>query len=425
MPDHQTDASAPAPRGRPAPLILVVDPSQHAATATPGSYAAVAASGQALLAGELSRRFGALGAAVVPLRPEPSGATPFHWGRWFARAARAAVADAGGARLDAIGYAGGGALALLSDESLDALLSPVAGEVVANNRFSADAFVVAFGSGGAGATAATATGAEPSAASAGSAPWAGSPASAASVLEAIEALEACPTDNGAPRALEAAGFTVRDLAGTPFSRFDVDTPLDLALLRLATRLGGSRAVDGRVTSFLEMAALPGGRSLEVPRLAELGAVMRDRAAELVVAGRIPAATWQHLESETACRIRAFVEERGMRSARGARPRSLLARWLEEHGPAGLIGELSRLGDGVVLDSRVLMAALSGSSDAAGWPPEEERFASDFGDAGRISTPWLAELTAAAATASVPVVMGGHSLVSDGLRLIVAAAWQGR
>ena len=388
MADRPSRPDAPA---RPAPLVLVVDPSQNAAASVPGSYAAVAATGQALLAGELSQRFGALGAAVVPLRPEPAGAVPFHWGRWFAPAARAALAAAGDAPLDAIGYAGAGALALLPDESLDALLSPVAGEVVANNRFSADAFVVAFGD---------------------------------RAAAAIDALEACPTDNGAPRALEASGFTVRDLASVPYSRFDVDTALDLALLRLATRLGGSRPIDGRVTGFLEMAALPGGRSLEVPRLGELGAVLRDRSAELVVAGRIPAATWQHLESETACRVRAFVEERGMRSARAARPRSLLARWLQEHGPAGLVDELSRLGDAVVLDSRVLMAALSGSSDAAGWPPEEERFASDFVDAGRIGTPWLAELTAAAAAASVPIVMGGHALVSDGLRLIVAAAWQG-
>lgn len=397
MPD-QTDVSAPASppvsRERPAPLVLVVDPSQSASAAVPGSYVAVAATGQALLAGELSQRFGALGAAVIPLRPEVAAeAAPFHWGRWFADAARAALAGFETGRVDAIGYAGAGALALLPDESLDALLAPVAGEVVANNRFSADAFVVAFGAAGPDA--------------------------------ALAALADCPTDNSAPRALEATGFAVRDIATAPFSRFDVDTPLDLALLRLATRLDGSRLLDGRVAGFLEMAALPGGRSLEVPRLAELGAVIRDRSAELVIAGRIPAATWQNLETEAACRIRAFVEERGMRSARAARPRSLLARWVEERGPAGLIEELSRLGDAIVLDSRVLMAALAGSSDAVAWPPEEERFASDFGDAGRIGTPWLAELTAAAASASVPVVMGGHALVSDGLRLIVAAAWQRR
>ncbi|MEO6059192.1 MAG: hypothetical protein ABIQ05_04375, partial [Candidatus Limnocylindria bacterium] len=84
-----------------------------------------------------------------------------------------------------------------------------------------------------------------------------------------------------------------------------------------------------------------------------------------------------------------------------------------------------LGDAVILDSRVLMAALAGSSDAATWPPEEERFASDFGDATPIATPWLAELTEAAAASPVPIVLGGHALVSDGLRILVDAAWLGR
>jgi len=60
-------------------------------------------------------------------------------------------------------------------------------------------------------------------------------------------------------------------------------------------------------------------------------------------------------------------------------------------------------------------------------PEEarERFASDFGDAARIGTGWLRELVEAASAASVPVLLGGHALVSDGLRLLVEAAWLGR
>ncbi len=394
-PADRPDVSARPSRERPAPLVLVVEPSEAAAKAVPGSYAAVAATGQALLAAELSQRLGSLGAAVEPLRPSRAQPDePFHWGSWFAGAARAALAEAEG-RVDAIGYAGAGALALLDDDALDQLLSPLPGEVVANNRFSADAFVVAMGEPG-----------------------------DAAVEAALSALAGCPTDNAAPRALEAAGFAVRDVAEAPFSRFDVDTPLDLALLRLATRLGGTRSIDDRLRGFMEMAVVPGGRGLEVPGLAELGAVVRDRHAELVVAGRIPASTWRHLETETACRIRAFVEERGMRSARGGRPRSLLARWLEEHGPTSLIAELASLGDAVVLDSRVLMASLAGSAEADAWPPEEDRFASDFGDAARVRTPWLAELTAAATDASVPVLLGGHALVSDGLRVIVAAAWQG-
>ena len=234
-------------------------------------------------------------------------------------------------------------------------------------------------------------------------------------------------DAGSPRRLNDAGFAWRDLGAAPWARFDVDTTLDLALLRLATRLVGTRSVHASVRNYLEMARLPGDGALEVPHLERLGEVIRDRDAELVVAGRIPLTTSQELETEAACRVRCLVEERGMRSARdqGNPPRSILAALMARSSPAALIAELARLGDAVVLDTRVLMASVARSSEAASWPPEEERFASDFGDYGRIATPWLRELIEAAAGASVPFLFGGHALVSDGLRLIVAAAWQGR
>jgi hypothetical protein len=374
---------------RPAPLVLVTTPPEGQPF---GSHAAVAAEGQRLLAADLSRRIGSLGAAVAPLPfATPAAGAAFHWGRWFTDAARAALAQAPGA-VDAVGYAGGSALALLADERLDELLSPIAGEVVANNRFSADAFIVA-----------------------------------GDLDRALGALEDCDSDNAAPRRLAEAGFAWRDLGEAAWARFDVDTTLDLALLRLATRLEGQRPQEGAVRGFLEMARVPGNRALEVPQLAAIGEVMRDRASELVVAGRVPVSTWRELETETACRVRGFVEERGMRSAPagGAGPRSILASFMERTSPPELIGELSRMGDAVIVDTRVLMAAIAGSAQSGAWPPEEDRFASDFGDASRITTPWLRELTEAAADASVPFVFGGHALVSDGLRLIVAAAWQGR
>ena len=370
---------------RPAPLVLVATPPDGQSF---GTHAAIAADAKRMLAADLSRRLGRAGAAVAALPSAPSDG--FHWGRWFAAGARAALERAAGS-VDAIGYVAAGALSLVGDDALDVLLSPIHGEVVANNRFSADAFVVA-----------------------------------GDVGSAIAALEACESDNGAPRRLSEAGFAWRDLGGTAWARFDVDTTLDLALLRLAGRLEGSRPIETSLRGFLEMVRLPGGAGLEVPHLERLGDVIRDREAELVVAGRVPGATTAELETETACRVRAFVEERGMRSARrSTRPRSLLAAFMERTSPAELIAELSRLGDAVVLDTRVLMAALAGSSDAVAWPPEEERLASDFGDAGRVATPWLRELTEAAAHAPVPVLCGGHALISDGLRIIVRAAWQGR
>ncbi|HYI66046.1 MAG TPA: hypothetical protein VEW95_03900 [Candidatus Limnocylindrales bacterium] len=371
---------------RPAPFVLVTTPPEGQPF---GSHAAIAADGQRLLAADLSHRFGRLGAAVSALPSTQAGG--FHWGHWFVDAARSALASAAGP-VDAIGYAGGGALCLLADDALDALLSPVAGEVVANNRFSADAFVVA-----------------------------------GDLDRALDALVECETDNAAARRLNEAGFEWRDLGEAAWTRFDVDTTLDLALLRLATRLPGTRPLDGSLRSFLEMARLPGDRALEVPHLARIGEVIRDRSAELVVAGRVPVSTWQELETETACRVRGLVEERGMRSARdpGSHPRSILASLMAHSSPTALVEELARLGDAVVLDTRVLMAAVGGSSDASAWPPEEDRFASDFGDHARVATPWLRELTEAAGGSPIPILFGGHALISDGLRLMVAAAWQGR
>jgi hypothetical protein len=277
--------------------------------------------------------------------------------------------------------------------------------VVANNRFSADAFVVA----------ASVHREAPD----------GTMRHGVSLERALERLESCSTDNAAVRCLETLGLASRDLTSSNWARFDVDTPLDLALLRLATRLPGLRRPEASVSSFLEMARLPGGKPLAVPNIERIGSVIRNRVGELVIAGRIPAALLRELETESACRVRAFVEERGMRSARDQRPRSLLARWLQEHGPAGLVTELAALGDAVVLDTRVLMAALSGSAEEHHWPPAEERFASDFGDTAPIRTDWLRELVEAVNASRVPFLLGGHALIADGLSMIVASAWVGR
>jgi hypothetical protein len=375
------------------PLILVVDPASGGEVPLPRTYAAVAFEGQRLLAAELSERLAGRGAEVAALpTARPPAGEPFHWGSWYGAGARVAL-DASGARgasFDAIGYAGAGALALVDDAQLDDLRSAALGEVVANNRFSTDAFAVA-----------------------------------GEIERALAALEACPSDNAAVRCLEASGWTSRDFSAAPWSRFDVDTPLDLALLRLATRLPGVRPVAAAVADHLESAELPGGRPLDVPHLAAVGDVIRDREAQLVLAGRVPASALAYLETESACRVRCFVEERGMRSAPHAVPRSMLADWAARLGPDDLVRELAGLGDAVILDTRVVMAGLAGSSDAAAWPPEEERFASDFLDADPIATPWLAELTAAAESAPVPFLLGGHALVSDGLLILVDAAWLGR
>jgi hypothetical protein len=379
-----TDQPGAAPAERPAPLIFVGAPSDPGEM-TFGSYSAVLATGRHLLAGELSQRLARQGAAVQLIPPDRTPGE-FHWGSWYTAAVQPALVAAGSA-VDAVGWVGAGALALFDDQTLDDLLAPVAGEVVANNRFSADAFVVA-----------------------------------GDLPAALGVLAGLGNDNGAPRALEGAGFAARDLSAAPWSRFDVDTPLDLALLRLATQLPGVRRLDPAVAAFLAGAQLPGGRPLEIPRLQPVLEALRSRDAEVVIAGRVPSAVFGYVEEQAACRVRLFVEERGMRAAPANEPRSLLGDLAVEHGAASLIDHLAALGNAVILDTRVIMAARAASSDPGAWPAPEERYASDFGNPSSIATPWLRELTDAAAAASVPFILGAHTLVSDGLRILTDLAW---
>ena len=164
------------------------------------------------------------------------------------------------------------------------------------------------------------------------------------------------------------------------------------------------------------------------------AVAADRHAELVLAGRTSAATLAWLEGGAAARVRAWVEERGLRAAsrlaQGARdaiattpgagqrpPASLLGALLERDGPGSLGGLLARFGDAAIIDTRVLLAHRLGA-DEAGWPVAEDRFASDLLLPDAVSDPWLRELTASAAAAPIPVLLGGHSLVGPGVRLVV-------
>ena len=159
------------------------------------------------------------------------------------------------------------------------------------------------------------------------------------------------------------------------------------------------------------------------------------SAELVVAGRTSAASLRWLERATRCRVRALIEERGLRAssptatgpadgspvrpARSARPpRSILGLLLDRDGPRALGDRLAELGDAALVDSRVLLAHRLGV-DEAGWPAAESRFASDLLDARSVEDEWLAELTSSAVDAPIPVVLGGHTLVGPGLRLVAS------
>jgi hypothetical protein len=147
------------------------------------------------------------------------------------------------------------------------------------------------------------------------------------------------------------------------------------------------------------------------------AVTSDARAELIIAGRLSGATLAWLESHTASRTRALIEERGLRTRRpDQRPAaSVFGALLDHDGPGSLGKHLARLGDAAIVDTRVLLAHRFGPEEAD-WPPAEDRYASDLLLADRIADQWLRALTASAATAPIPVLLGGHTLVGPGLPL---------
>ena len=124
-----------------------------------------------------------------------------------------------------------------------------------------------------------------------------------------------------------------------------------------------------------------------------------------------------------------MEERGLRAASRlaqadgpnavprAAPGSILGALLDRDGPGSLGDHLGQFADAAIVDSRVLLAHRVGAEEA-GWPAAEDRFASDLLLAERIADPWLRELTASAAAASIPVLLGGHTLVGPGVRLVI-------
>ncbi len=210
----------------------------------------------------------------------------------------------------------------------------------------------------------------------------------------------------ARRLRDEAGLEVTVLPRSVRTAFDLDTPAELAVLAL------SEATPAAIRE-----ALPPEDSLPLAPYRALIPLLCDPDAEILVAGRVASATWAHLERETACRVRVVSEERGLASAPvGHAPHSLVGRLLEELGIERFAEELASLADGAVLDTRVLLA------HAGSQASREDRFQSDLLVPEQVTEPWLRDLTAALAAAEVPVLVGGHSLLSGGLMALADQAW---
>jgi hypothetical protein len=190
------------------------------------------------------------------------------------------------------------------------------------------------------------------------------------------------------------------------TRFDIDTPADLMILK-------AHPVRGRHLSEM-VSRLPIDPS---PLLGVMDMLVR-RDREVIVAGRIPLEIAASFDRDTACHLRFYVEERGMET-RGCHTGSwtLLGVCLEELGIPGFFRTLSTHTDAAILDSRVLFRHLGLR------PSRRDRFLSDLFKPEEIADASLRVFTEAAIDSPIPVVFGGHTLVSGGLYAVLESAWQ--
>lgn len=328
------------------------------------------AEARATLAEHHRRAFVAAGADDVAIVGGPPDERP------FGDRLREITAGVGSAGLVVLGS---GSIPLATANDRKAFVAVAAGEArraLANNRYSADVVAIAR-------------------------------------VETLAGIPDLPGDNALPRWLEeVAGYQVDDLRRRWRLAIDIDGPLDLVLVGAGT------------------AGAAADLSLLDSRIRALRAIAADPRAEVLVAGRTSSGTLAWLEGHTAARTRAWVEERGLRAASrlaqnevtatrppDRSPGSILGVLLGRDGPGSLGDHLAQFADAAIVDTRVLLAHRVGAEEA-GWPAGEDRFASDLLLAERIADPWLRELTASAAAARIPVLLGGHTLVGPGVRLVI-------
>ncbi len=393
------DRPEPGDPTRPVAVRILVPPR----SGTPHSPLGWLESARALTAERHAAGFRDLGAIDVRILSEPTE------GRTFGERLRDLAADvlsAAGDRQSGLIVLGGGSMPLARREDRQAFLTVARGRAehaLANSWFSSDAIAVPD----------------------------------ARLLAEVPDL---PADNALPRWLtERAGVSVADLRGRRRLAMDLDSPLDVLLLArgrscppaLATLAGEIAGANERAGGALDGVA----------------ATLADRRGELLVAGRTSARTLTWLERNSSCRVRALVEERGLRAAtalalgdagrngeppsdeprireraefRLRPPRSVLGMMLDERGPETFGSIVAELGDAAIVDTRVLLAHRLGS-DEAGWPPLADRLASDLLRSDEVADSWLRALTASAVSASIPVLLGGHTLVGPGLPLLASRA----
>jgi len=299
-------------------------------------------------------------AGIIDFDHVPTAAEPLHVGRALAETISRF-------EIDRLLYFGGGSAPLMDDLTLAQViewLETCESGVITNNLFASD--------------------------------WAG--IAPASVVESWQ--ERLPRDNMLGWVLSAeAGLTAEALPPSAVSRLDIDTPSDLLTLAL------------HPASKMHLRHALSQMKLDTDDLKQTLSVLATPASQVFIAGRFAPEAWAALNAATRCWMRVISEERGMissgRLARGE-VYSLLGELIQTMGLPAFFERLAQQAGAALIDSRVLMA------HRGQWPSESDRFASDLGLVDAIDDPWLHDFTAHVIGTPIPIILGGHGLLSGDL-----------
>ncbi len=196
-----------------------------------------------------------------------------------------------------------------------------------------------------------------------------------------------------------AGLPVEALPPAAATRLDIDTPTDLLTLRLHP--------ETRQHLRHCLHQLP----LDTQPLEQTLRILATPASRIFISGRFAPDVWQRLNQTTRVWLRVLSEERGMVSSgrqSTGQVRSLLGEHIQAIGLRQFFTWLAETADAAFLDTRVLFAHFGREPNAA------DRFASDLGDAAAIQDSWVRELTEWATQSPIPIILGGHSLLSGNM-----------
>ena len=217
--------------------------------------------------------------------------------------------------------------------------------------------------------------------------------------EAIRHIEPPGADNSLGYLLRKYGLRRVLIPNSAWINFDLDTPTDLMILARHPRAGQRTAAELAKFGF------------DYTRLDALKRLLATRNSEIGMYGRVGPVIVNWLNMHFMVRLRVFSEERGMK-ALGRLDRgevtSLIGHFIDAVGFQKFFDYVAQVCDVMLFDTRVLFAHWKREVS------ENDRFNADIYRVSDIKDPQVRDFTQAAMECRVPVLLGGHSLVSGGL-----------